>query len=136
MIAGLTLESNPELIFCSHVDTVPRDSVGTGAASFRDGVLRGIGACDAKGSIVAMLFAYKELLSNKKVANQVAVVVLVGEEETGDGGLAFIKDRFKPRYAIVGEPTEMTAPWAQAGYVHLGLHSSCLPRHAFSERAR
>ena len=60
-----------ELLLCSHLDTVP---VGAGwsadpyAAEWRDGVLVGRGANDAKASVAAMLWALGECAAAGRAA--------------------------------------------------------------------
>jgi acetylornithine deacetylase/succinyl-diaminopimelate desuccinylase-like protein len=132
IVSSLPDHRGNNLVLCSHLDTVPRAGSRAPAVPITDGqVVRGLGACDAKGSLVSMIVAFRSLQDSGD-GRGVGIAFLVGEEESGDGGLVFVRGRRRPRYAIVGEPTQLTLPWAQAGYVHLELNSSGNPRHAFS----
>ncbi|MCA9507289.1 MAG: M20/M25/M40 family metallo-hydrolase [Myxococcales bacterium] len=120
-------------LLCTHVDTVPPFI----APSIEDGLLKGRGACDAKGIAACMLLVLKKM-QNEGV-DDVAVLLTVGEEEASDGAKkcnALLKGR--ARTVIVGEPTSLKAARAQKGSLVFDIvvqgkeaHSS-LPAHGFS----
>ena len=130
LISSVVPSKRPLLLLCSHMDTVPPEGSKVLKMKREPGRLNGLGACDAKASIVAMLIAYKELIRDG-IGDRVALAFFVGEEESGDGGMTYIRDGYRPQFAIVGEPTELALPWAQAGYLHATFRASCSPRHAF-----
>lgn len=126
------LRRDPELLFISHVDTVPSSVTGSRFSEVGGDKVCGPGACDAKGSIVAMLLAYRELARSPEFADKVALALVVGEETTGDGGEGLFRSEMKPKYAIVGEPTGLAVPWGQAGYLQMQLEVRGSSRHAFA----
>ena len=90
----------PKVVFCTHLDTVPPYI----APTFQDGLIKGRGACDAKGQIVALYTACKELEAQGRTDFG---LLLVSGEETGSwGAKAFAKTDFRAPYLIIGEPTE------------------------------
>ncbi|MHB8566060.1 MAG: M20/M25/M40 family metallo-hydrolase [Nitrososphaerales archaeon] len=133
LISPPALSKSHELLLCSHIDTVP-DYVNDLATHVRDGRLFGLGACDAKASVLAMMVAYCNILENEKLRDRVGLAIFVGEERDGDGAINFVNNGYKPKYAVIGEPTEITLPWGQAGYVNCVVRAKSAPRHAFSDR--
>ena len=90
----------PKVVFCTHLDTVPPYI----APTFQDGLIKGRGACDAKGQIIALYTACKELEAQGRTDFG---LLLVSGEETGSwGAKAFAKTAFRAPYLIIGEPTE------------------------------
>ena len=119
----------PEVVFCTHMDTVPpyiaprRDSaiappghtsagrkkaVGNigpiGSTMPSPDVIFGRGACDAKGQIFAMLSACQSLAAEGH--DGFGLLLLSGEETGSWGAKAFAKTDFRAPFLIVGEPTE------------------------------
>ena len=98
----LARAGSPEVVFCTHIDTVP-PYFGSRVA---DGVIYGRGSCDAKGQAVCMLAAGRALLQAGE--DRIGFLFTVGEETTSDGACRadeLLADPWKPRYTIVGEPT-------------------------------
>ena len=101
-------EERPRVILSTHLDTVPPFIPPT-----LDGdVLRGRGACDAKGIAAAMIGAAERL---RERGLPVGLLFVVGEEVTHDGAHAanefarhFFSDPPDSRVLINGEPTEST----------------------------
>lgn len=92
----------PRVVFSTHADTVPPF-----VAPRRKGdVLAGRGACDAKGSLTAMLFALDALAAEGN--REAGLLLLVGEERGSDGARAANSWEGAPRggYLVGGEPTE------------------------------
>jgi acetylornithine deacetylase len=99
----------PEVVFCTHLDTVP-----PWIPPREDGVhVHGRGACDAKGQAVAMLAAARALLDAGE--SRFGLLFTVGEE-TDSAGAALANERlaepWRPRHVIVGEPTGLA--WVRA----------------------
>jgi succinyl-diaminopimelate desuccinylase len=99
----------PCFAFNSHMDTVP---VGGGwthdpfRLTERDGRLFARGACDAKGSIVAMVEAGRLLASERGSWRGTLVLMFVADEETNGGGSrALAKQHPRPDLIVIGEPT-------------------------------
>lgn len=98
----------PEVVFCTHLDTVPPFI----PPRIERGTVWGRGACDAKGQALAMLLAAKRLVEEGE--RRVGFLFTVGEEidsvgaSFADAQLAAdpsLRDEWSPRYTIVGEPT-------------------------------
>ena len=70
----------PKLVFCTHLDTVPPYI----PPRFDEDVVHGRGACDAKGQILSMYAACKELEASGRSG---FALLLVSGEETGSWGL-------------------------------------------------
>ncbi|QDV09216.1 Succinyl-diaminopimelate desuccinylase [Planctomycetes bacterium Poly30] len=98
----------PEVVFCTHLDTVPPFI----PPRIERGTVWGRGACDAKGQALAMLLAAKRLVAEGE--RRVGFLFTVGEE-IDSAGAAFadarlaadpsLRDEWSPRFTIVGEPT-------------------------------
>lgn len=99
----LARAGDPVVVFCTHLDTVP-----PWFGPSREGKLvRGRGACDAKGPALAMVEAARRLVDSGE--ERIGFLFTVGEETDGAGAqLANAKqtEPWKPRYTIVGEPTD------------------------------
>ena len=92
----------PELVFCTHQDTVP-PFFGPRAEG---GWIHGRGACDAKGQALAMLEAARALLAAGE--RRFGLLFTVGEETDSAGAVlanARLSEPWHPRHVIVGEPT-------------------------------
>lgn len=96
----LSWGDRPSLVFCTHLDTVPPYI----APSFDGDMVRGRGACDAKGQIFAMYRACKEL--EKRGHSGFALLLLSGEETGSWGAKYFAKTFFEAPYLLIGEPTD------------------------------
>jgi acetylornithine deacetylase len=98
----LARAGEPEVVLCTHLDTVPPFFPSRVDSDF----VHGRGACDAKGQIVAMLAAVERLLARGE--DRIGLLFTVGEELASDG--AAHADRalappWRPRWIVVGEPT-------------------------------
>lgn len=91
---------NPGIIFCSHIDTVPPYI----PPSRDNGIIKGRGACDAKGQIAAMYEACGQLEREGK--NNFGLLILAGEEVGSYGAITANKLITGCEFVIVGEPTE------------------------------
>jgi acetylornithine deacetylase/succinyl-diaminopimelate desuccinylase-like protein len=86
------------LVMETHMDTVPPHV----EFEREDGIIRGRGACDAKGSLASMLYAFIE----SDVEDKLTLIVTPDEESKTRGAYHMIeKDDFEPDSVIVGEPT-------------------------------
>ena len=107
----LLSSGTPRIVFCTHVDTVPpyipptfHREDGTPCAPQEAAVVRGRGACDAKGQIFAMLTACERLAAEG--CTGFGLLLLTGEETGSWGAKAFARTDFQAPFLIVGEPTE------------------------------
>jgi LysW-gamma-L-lysine carboxypeptidase len=87
------------IVLLGHIDTVP----GEIPVSTDGDRLNGRGAVDAKGPLACFVAALAAVQA-QLTARRVVVIGAVGEE--GDSrGAHFIKNRYRPAYTIIGEPS-------------------------------
>jgi acetylornithine deacetylase len=99
----LARAGEPRVVLCTHLDTVPPWF----GPSREGGVIRGRGACDAKGPALAMAEAVRLLLAEGE--DRVGLLLTVGEELDSIGAKAANRAAlpdWRPAWTIVGEPTE------------------------------
>jgi len=89
-------EGRPQILFLGHIDTVE----GELPVRVAGGRIYGRGACDAKGALVAALFAAR----SHRGAGEIVVVAAVGEERDSRGA-RFLVPRHRPDFVVVGEPS-------------------------------
>ena len=90
----------PEIIFCTHLDTVPPYIEPLAG----NNMISGRGACDAKGQIITAWNVCKELRLEGETNFG---LLLVAGEETGSKGARIANRLIKDcKYVIIGEPTE------------------------------
>jgi acetylornithine deacetylase len=108
----------PRLYLVGHVDTVPAWDLEAFGAREEEGLIRGLGSADMKGGCAAMLEAWLALAEAIPAADRPAagLLLVVGEEENGDGSTAFL-EQFRPPWVVVGEPTGLAACFAHFGYL-------------------
>ncbi len=110
VVAEWRFGKGPALLLTSHMDTVPAPPELL-RGRIEGERLYGRGACDAKGSLAAMLAACRAVVdlaeSGLPLAGRLVFAGVIDEESGGSGTdhLA-AHDRFD--FAIVGEPTELT----------------------------
>lgn len=131
----------PKLVFCTHLDTVPPFIPPT-AQPLPDGdiLIRGRGACDAKGQIFAM---YQACLELEEEGYTDYGLLLVSGEETGSHGAKQVNNQMDGgEYLIVGEPTDNRMVSASKGTKAYGItitgrsaHSG-YPEHGISAVSR
>lgn len=112
----------PLLYLVGHVDTVPAWDLETFGAKEENGIIYGLGSADMKGGCAAMLEAWfalaDALLPEERPA--VGLLLVVGEEENGDGSTAFL-ETCRPPLVVIGEPTGLAACFAHYGYLEAGF---------------
>lgn len=99
----------PEIVFCTHLDTVPPYVPPV----LEDGVAKGRGTCDAKGQIMAMYSACMELRDRGETG--FGLLLLAGEETGSFGAKSFRNVHPGAEYVIVGEPTDNCMASASKG---------------------
>ena len=100
------------LVFNTHMDVNnPQGQKWTHAPFVPEeinGRIYGCGACDAKGSLAAMLSAIENVLHEPKgISGKICLTAVMGEEAGGLGSLFLCEHGLKADGAIVGEPTEL-----------------------------
>lgn len=90
----------PRVVYCTHIDTVPPYI----AAHMEEDKVCGRGTCDAKGQIIAMYTACRELAAAGR--DGFGLLLLSGEETGSWGAKSFSKLPFTADLLVIGEPTE------------------------------
>ncbi len=100
----------------AHIDTVT--PTWSWEAEAADGVVRGLGAADCKGSVIA--FSLGLVLALERGVDlpemSVALGVCVDEELLGRGSIVMAEAQ-RPRFVIAGEPSLLDVGVAEAGFV-------------------
>jgi len=125
----LALWGEPRVLFSTHLDTVPPFIPPV----LEGDILRGRGACEAKGQIAAQLGAARELLQDG--VRHLAWLGVVGEETDSAGARAALdlSGRLEGcRAVICGEPTGLKLATGQRGIRHYVLR--CRGRAAHSSQ--
>jgi acetylornithine deacetylase len=123
--------AEPVLYLVGHVDTVPAWDLDEFGPQQEDGIIRGLGSADMKGGCAAMIEAWLALAEVLEPAEQpsVGLLLVVGEEENGDGSTTFLQS-CRPPWVIIGEPTSLAASFAHYGYLEAGFVTRGLRSHS------
>ncbi len=121
----------PQLYLVGHVDTVPAWDLEAREAEEAGGIIRGLGSADMKGGCAAMVEAWLAMASALPAAERppVGLLLVVGEEENGDGSATFLES-CRPPWVVIGEPTGLTACFAHYGYLEAGFVTNGLRSHS------
>jgi len=125
----LALWGNPEVLFSTHLDTVPPYF----PPRIEGEVLFGRGTCDAKGQVIAQLAAVKSLLDQGREG--LAWLGVVGEETDSAGAAAALglAERLQDLKVLInGEPTELKLATGQRGVQHVCLRCEGRAAHSGS----
>ncbi len=110
-IIDLVVNPDADLFYEVHVDTI-----GVRAEPFvRGNIVYGTGASDIKGGVAAILLMLENLRREGKDLN--VGIVFVSDEEHGGHGSALFMERYKPKMAVVLEPTDLEVHIAHAGNI-------------------
>src|SRR5215470_18103740 len=96
---GVMGQGPKQVVLLGHIDTVP----GEIDVCENDGVLYGRGSVDAKGPLACFVDAVAN--AGVKQGWQFVVIGAV-EEERDSEGARFVVDKYKPDFAIIGEPNQ------------------------------
>lgn len=113
---GPTGDDRPHLVLNTHIDTV-----GPHVPCERDGdVVRGRGACDAKGPLAALLDAF----FTASIDGGRLTLAITPDEETSQFGGSHLGDTLTADGYIVGEPTDLDVCTAARGVFgcHVTIH--------------
>lgn len=114
-------EGVPSLYLVGHVDTVAAWDIEEYAAVEEWGVVRGLGSADMKGGCAAMVEAWLALATlPEKERPALGLLLVVGEEENGDGSLRFLQETC-PEWVVIGEPTSLLPAFSHFGYMEVSL---------------
>ncbi len=119
----------PELLFVGHMDTVAGS--GQVRTSIDDGCLYGLGTCDMKGACAAMLLALSSIQRDVEATGVgVALALVVGEEEYGDGVETLCREYTIPDLVIIGEPSSLRPCLSHRGYYEARLGFEGVKAHS------
>jgi putative selenium metabolism hydrolase len=117
-------EAGPTLLIDVHMDTVSTtDATWTHApygAVIDDGVLYGLGACDSKGSIAAVITAAKRLIASEIPLHGSLVLAFVVQQEPCEGcalKLLLQESGIQPDWLVLAEPSDLTIKRGHRGRV-------------------
>ena len=123
----LARAGRPEVVFCTHLDTVPPYF---GARSDADFVY-GRGSCDAKGQAAAMVEAGRRLLDAG--VDGFGYLFTVGEELDSVGAAhadAQLAEPWAPHHVLIGEPTSNRFVRGHKGIVKVTLEAAGVAGHS------
>lgn len=117
----------PRILFAPHTDTVSVTgmTIDPFGGEIRDGRIWGRGASDTKGTMAAMLWAFRELGDRLPDLNaEISFAGFMGEE-TGQPGSQHFAKKYRGQYdfAIVGEPTKLEVVHTHKGCIWIDLIS-------------
>lgn len=111
----------PRLYLVGHVDTVTAWDLEEFGPREEEGIIYGLGSADMKGGCAAMVEAFLALATLPvEERPPVGLLLVVGEEENGDGSAAFLAGE-RPPWVVIGEPTSLAACFNHYGYLEAGL---------------
>ncbi|TDF94784.1 M20 family metallopeptidase [Paenibacillus piri] len=120
VIVTLDFGPGPCLVFNTHMDV--NDPAGQiwshppFQPRLEGGRLYGVGSCDAKGSLVAMLAALEKVADRPAgLRGKLVLTAVMGEEAGGIGSLHLVQQGLKADGAVVGEPTGLEVAIAHKG---------------------
>jgi putative selenium metabolism hydrolase len=130
----------PTLMFNAHMDTVRVSAPDTWtrdpfAAEVEDGILYGLGSCDMKSGLAAMIYGTK-LLRDEGVSldGEIVVACVVQEEECEGLGTRMLVEEsgIRPDWVVIGEPTDLNVSRGQRGRLEMRLIAHGRSAHAAS----
>lgn len=121
----------PRLYLVGHVDTVPAWDLDEFGPEQDGGIIRGLGSADMKGGCAAMVEAWLALAEALEPPDRpsVGLLLVVGEEENGDGSATFLQS-CTPPWVVIGEPTSLAAKFSHYGYLEAGFVTRGLRSHS------
>lgn len=115
IIGCLGASTGLRLIYDGHMDTVSVSDPASWAhdpygAQIEGGILYGLGACDMKGALAAMVYGAKILLdAGIQLAGELCVVGVVQEEPCEGLAMQVLveEEGLRPDFVVLGEPTNL-----------------------------
>jgi len=116
-------QPKPEVVFSTHMDTVPPFIPSSEDAD----KIYGRGACDAKGIIAAQVAAAERL---RKQGIYAGLLFLVGEEKDSLGAKVANRQQRGGRFLVNGEPTENRIATASKGTLRVEISTQGRMAHS------
>jgi acetylornithine deacetylase len=110
--------AEPEFYLVGHVDTISAWDLEEFGPREEEGVVHGLGSADMKGGCAAMVETWLAMAGALAPEERPAagLLLVVGEEETGDGSARFLQEH-RPQWVVIGEPTGLAACFSHYGYL-------------------
>jgi len=128
-------DTDVSALFVGHLDTVAAYDLDHYEYKQQNGVVTGLGAADMKGGCSAMIEAYVTFVEHRGSLPPVALALVVGEEEEGDGADRLVEEFHFP-WAIVAEPTNLHPCLSCYGYLEIQIAVRGKRRHASLAKSR
>jgi acetylornithine deacetylase len=122
-------ETEISVVLIGHVDTVMAYDLECFGYDKQGDSVVGLGASDMKGGCAAMIEAYRAAWESSDSRPPVALALVVGEEEDGDGAVALGREFHFP-WAVVGEPTNLQPCLSHYGYLEVQITTRGRRMHA------
>ncbi len=122
-------ETDVEVAFVGHVDTVTAHNLDTFGFNQEGDVIRGLGTADMKGGCAALIEAFTVARESGFSDPPAALCLVVGEEEEGDGAEALLTEYHFP-WAVIAEPTGLKPCLSHYGYAEIRLTTAGEKIHA------
>jgi putative selenium metabolism hydrolase len=128
----------PKLLYNGHMDTVSVTNPGSWlrdpyGAEIEEGVLYGLGACDMKGALAAMVYGVKALVdADVKLGGDLYVVGVVQEEPCEGLAMRVLveEEGLRPDFVVLGEATNLQISLGQRGRIELKVTAQGRSCHA------
>jgi putative selenium metabolism hydrolase len=138
VIGWLGADSGPILMLNGHMDTVDvsDDSKWTRepfGGEIEDGRLYGLGACDMKGGLAAMVYGVHQLRQIESELGGRVVVACVVQEEPCEGISSRVlveEEGVRPDWVLIAEPTDLQISRGQRGRIELKVTTHGRSAHA------
>ena len=118
-----------QVVLMGHVDTVAAYDLDDYEWREEGDIIYGLGTADMKSGCAAIIESYLSAWENSTDPLPVALALLIGEEEEGDGARAFIEDYHVP-WVVIGEPTALQPCLSHYGYMEIQIAIRGRRRHA------
>ncbi len=113
-------KNEPSLCLYCHIDTPPPYALSQPSYRVENDKAYGLGICD-KTSVVAMLEGFLEMKGEIK-RGSVDIMVTSDSEEKGETLKSILEGGYDPRWAIVGEPTNLSVVTQHPGLLLLDIY--------------
>lgn len=123
-------EGSPVFCLCAHIDTMPINGESTPVARLDGDILHGLGSCDDKSSVTAMLSVLNAFKKDTKfLKGRLDLLISVDEEGDAEGVKTAVDQGYRCDYAIVGEPTTLDLLSVHCGLLFLELSTHGVSTH-------
>ena len=122
-----------DVLLVGHLDTVPAHDLDQYAADEHGDEIWGLGTADMKSGCAAMVEALQAFGQADSREVPVALALVVGEEDAGDGIMALLRD-YQFDWAVVGEPTDLRPCFDHYSYIEISLGTTGKRMHASQAR--